>query len=1250
MKGFAAKLQEATRARKTTVDVDANTSKIRAKLAAITRRREALIDVNVQNLAVLFTLAAAMNTATMSTRMAAAGMTRFGSSVALVGVIGAAVAPALGLLSTAILGIPGAISVAGAAIAALWLGMDGIKRAAMVAKPALDALKASVSATFEAGMVPVFQQIANVLLPGITAGMNGVAVGLIAVASGFVATLTSAAGMAGINAILTNTQLFLQTIVPFVQSMTSGFITLGVAGSAALIPFGEILNGIGLQFQQMSERMAANGTLQAAFAVLGTTVGILASFFLRLIEAGAGIMVRLGPSFTEFLTVLTNGIIAMLPFLESFALAFMNIATPILSFLLPALGFLAPVLGPLAAIFTFVGMALAIVGAIMWAVNTAVVTMTWSLIRMGVAWFIGLGPIAWVVAGIIALVGTFIWLWTTCDWFRNFWIAIWGGIVAAFTWAWNGIGAVLGFVWHSVLLPIFGAIGWFAGVIGNAFLWLWNNVVVPAWNGIGAAIGWAWHVIILPIFNAIGFAIRILAAILFTILVAPWIVAWNLLTAAISWAWGAVIAPVFGAIGNAATWLWVNVLAPTFRAIGGAWSALWSGVRWVYDYVVKPCWDALGAAAAWLWTNALAPTFRAIGNAWRALMDGIKWVWDHILRPCWDAIAGAANWLWNSVLRLVFDAIGGAWRGLLAGMEFVWSSVLRPCWNAVQAAANFLWNNVLRPVFGAIGGAWSGLLNGMNWVWLNILRPMFDAVKNTIDWLARGFESAVNWIRDIWNRMIAITAAPVNFVIDAVYNKGIVPAWGKIAGWLGLPGLALAAPIRYATGGQVPGSGNRDSVPAMLMPGEYVLSKKVVEAWGMDNIHAAHQAARHGDDGGMVPHFAKGGPVHTWPAMWRIVQDMNIGARKTSDFRPGSSGYHGKGQAIDLVGNFAAIADALGRKFPNATQIISAQWRGGTGILNGRPHFYAKDNPGHRDHVHWAMTPEALGGADGAGGGGLFDIVSLVVGWFRDTLMKPVMDTAGGLLGKFGNNPYTQAPNKIPGKALDAGTEWVKGKAYDIWGHIAHLFSWMFGGGGGGGGFSGNAEMWRGLVIEALKRLGLPLSWADVTLNQIRTESGGNPRAVNNWDSNARRGTPSGGLLQTIAPTFARWRDPGLANNMFDPLANIVASMRYAMARYGSLPAAYRGVGYSEGGPVMAGLFDNGGILPPTPGGYGMYANHSGRKEAVLTNEQMRWLRGAADNRGGGGDIYTTVNAKTDASPEHIAHSINRHVGMKLRS
>ena len=114
---------------------------------------------------------------------------------------------------------------------------------------------------------------------------------------------------------------------------------------------------------------------------------------------------------------------------------------------------------------------------------------------------------------------------------------------------------------------------------------------------------------------------------------------------------------------------------------------------------------------------------------------------------------------------------------------------------------------------------------------------------------------------------------------------------------------------------------------------------------------------------------------------------------------------------------------------------------------------------------------------------------------------------------------------------------------------------------------SAGVEQWRSTVIQALRMVG-QYSQPNVerTLYQMQTESSGNPRAINLWDSNAKKGIPSKGLMQVIDPTFRAYAMPGHNTDIYDPLSNILASLRYAMARYGSLARAYRGKAYANGG------------------------------------------------------------------------------------
>jgi len=134
--------------------------------------------------------------------------------------------------------------------------------------------------------------------------------------------------------------------------------------------------------------------------------------------------------------------------------------------------------------------------------------------------------------------------------------------------------------------------------------------------------------------------------------------------------------------------------------------------------------------------------------------------------------------------------------------------------------------------------------------------------------------------------------------------------------------------------------------------------------------------------------------------------------------------------------------------------------------------------------------------------------------------------------------------------------------------------------GGGGLGSSGgppagpppgNVEQWIKEAIKILQQNGIPVT--EENIDQIWTiiehESGGDPRAINDWDSNAAKGTPSKGLMQCIDPTFDAHAVPG-HTDIWNPVDNIVAGVRYTFDRYGSL----------DQHPGLASIASGGGYQP----------------------------------------------------------------------
>lgn len=136
----------------------------------------------------------------------------------------------------------------------------------------------------------------------------------------------------------------------------------------------------------------------------------------------------------------------------------------------------------------------------------------------------------------------------------------------------------------------------------------------------------------------------------------------------------------------------------------------------------------------------------------------------------------------------------------------------------------------------------------------------------------------------------------------------------------------------------------------------------------------------------------------------------------------------------------------------------------------------------------------------------------------------------------------------------------------------------------GSGGGGGSVDQW---VDEAMRITGVPESWRAGIKTIIGRESSGNPNAINNWDSNAAKGQPSQGLMQVIPSTFSRYGMQGLGG-ITNPVANIVAAIRYIQAQYGDIS------GVQQANPNMPPKGYKDGGVTGDQAGYGLGSNPNG--------------------------------------------------------
>jgi phage-related protein len=198
-------------------------------------------------------------------------------------------------------------------------------------------------------------------------------------------------------------------------------------------------------------------------------------------------------------------------------------------------------------------------------------------------------------------------------------------------------------------------------------------------------------------------------------------------------------------------------------------------------------------------------------------------------------------------------------------------------------------------------------------------------------------------------------------------------------------------------------------------------------------------------------------------------------------------------------------------------------------------------------------------------------------GWPKAILSFVTKGMVGGMTAKLAS---------FLGGALGWATKGIK----NIGGFFGSIFSAASGSHGGAG-----VARWAGTVGKALTMLNLPQSLAGDVLYQMQTESSGNPNVINTWDSNARAGHPSQGLMQVIPSTFGQYHVAGTSWNILDPLANIAAALNYAKHNkgFGSGPGQ---VGSGHG-------YDTGGWLPT---GVTMAMNNTGRPERILSPNELK--------------------------------------------
>jgi hypothetical protein len=171
----------------------------------------------------------------------------FADTAAVIAAVAALAAPALALLSGALISLPALLAAIVVPIGAVALGLDGLKKAAEVVQPDLDALKATMSQRFQDVFTPILEK-AKSLFPALQQSLPGVATALGTVADAFVSTLTSQSGLDRIKSTIGSIAKAISDSAPGIGNFTDGFLTLVDKVAAKLPGLSNMINGWGDSF------------------------------------------------------------------------------------------------------------------------------------------------------------------------------------------------------------------------------------------------------------------------------------------------------------------------------------------------------------------------------------------------------------------------------------------------------------------------------------------------------------------------------------------------------------------------------------------------------------------------------------------------------------------------------------------------------------------------------------------------------------------------------------------------------------------------------------------------------------------------------------------------------------------------------------------------------------------------------------------------------------------------------------------
>lgn len=251
--------------------------KIKQSLAQINKLKNApsaldLLDVDI--LGNTEKRLAKMDEATRRMKALKSFVPNFGTGVnpagyaAIIGAITLVAAPLMGLITAALLAMPGMIALVATPIAAITLGLDGFKEAASTVSEPFQKLRDVMNEANKTAFTPMFTQLAQ-LFPSLEATMPKVSQGLADIGKSVADFLTDSVGKTRIEETIKNVGAALSQAAPGMTDFVDGFTQLAHQLSLKFPDIIDWFNGAGESFKNWVRELTDSGDLSEGFDRLG---------------------------------------------------------------------------------------------------------------------------------------------------------------------------------------------------------------------------------------------------------------------------------------------------------------------------------------------------------------------------------------------------------------------------------------------------------------------------------------------------------------------------------------------------------------------------------------------------------------------------------------------------------------------------------------------------------------------------------------------------------------------------------------------------------------------------------------------------------------------------------------------------------------------------------------------------------------------------------------------------------------------